>query len=241
MRTMRWLGPLALLALAACARPAGQTNVPAANAASNAAAPPSGQPDPKLAQIFTPDIIGANVTYLETITGPAFSSEGPDRTYKVDGCEVIVGATKGKIDNIGIGNYSPVCSFPIAQYFAGGYTPPVPNLPTFGDIQKSMGGDYSVDCLRLCGNAAPPMVTLLYQGSHADNFNNLLAEIPITEEPALTAYADWGDRLAAKYGDDYVSSGKYRQGDMLSDVAAKDFAPIRPASIRVGMNLPGGS
>src|SRR5690242_15565912 len=118
----------ALVALAACS-PTPPTNAPSANApanvATNAAAAPAGS-DPRMAKIFAPDILGANLSYLETITGPAFTTEASVRTYKVGDCQVVVGVTGGKIDNIGIGNYSAACSFPIAQYFAGGYQPPVP-------------------------------------------------------------------------------------------------------------------
>lgn len=248
---MRLACLIALTALAACSRsgaannaaPAGMaaipTNAPPVNAiaAADDAAAHSG----KLARIFTPDILGANVAYLETITGPAFSTEGADRTYKVDGCKVVVGAAKGRIVNIGIDGISPRCSFAIAQYFASGYEHAVPPYPTFGDIKQGLGGQYDADCLTLCGNAADPVVTLVYQGSHADNFNGLYAAIPIAENPQLDAYMDWSGKLIAKHGQDYVVSGKFHTGDALDDVAAKDFAPIHPQTIRVGQDLPPGS
>ncbi len=238
---MRSIWLVALVALAACSKGAAPAGNAAANvAATNAAATaPAATPSAKLAQIFTPDVIGSNVAFLETITGPAFRTDGSDRTYKVDGCQIIVGATAGKIDNIGIVGYSQRCSFPIAQYFAGGYQYPVPNNPTFGDIKRGFGGSYGADCLMSCGNAADPVVSLSYQGSHADNFNNLEASLSIADEPALSAYEDWGEKLAAKYGQDYVLAAKFNTGDNLDDVASRDFAPIRPDTIRVGGNLSG--
>jgi hypothetical protein len=239
---MRWIWLLGLagVALAACSKGAPPANNAAANAtvATNAAAAAPPAPNAKLAQIFTPDVLGSNVAFLETITGPAFRTDGSDRTYKVGGCTVIVGATNGKIDNIGIDGYGGACSFPIAQYFAGGYDHPLPQLPTFGDITRGLGGAYVADCLRLCGNAAPPLVSLTYQGSHADNFNDLYAAVSITADPALAAYDDWGNQMAAKYGVDYVVNGGYSGGDSLQDVAAKDFAKVSPSVIRVGQNLP---
>ncbi len=242
MRTA-WI--LAIVALGACSRQGAQnaanvaalpTNAPPVNAiaaADNAAARSA-----QLAKIFTPDILGANVAYLETLTGPAFSTDGPERTYKVDGCKLVVGVEKGKIANIGVDGVSAHCSFPIMQYFAEGYDHPAPPLPTFGDIKNVFGGHFSADCLMLCGNAAAPVVTLTYSGSHADNFNDLYAAIPITDGPPLDAYMDWGARLSAKYGKDYVVNGQYAAGDSLQDVAAKDFAAVRPQIIRVGQDLP---
>jgi hypothetical protein len=159
---MRAVWLVALAALAACSKSASPVNITSANAtaaATNAVAPAViVAPSPKLAQIFTPDVIGSNVAFLETITGPAFRTDGSERTYKVDGCEILVGATGGKIDNIGIAGYSQHCSFPIAQYFAGGYQYPAPNNPTFGDIKRGLGGGYGADCLVSCGNAADPVV-----------------------------------------------------------------------------------
>lgn len=242
---MRPTWPLALtLVLAACGKPAAPAHnaapanaaLPAANAAAAAPAPTAGSA--KLAQIFTPDILNANVAYLETLTGPAFSTEGSDRTYKVDGCKLIVGVKGGRIDNIGIEGYSPRCSFSIAQYFGQAPGQTLPAYPTFGDIKGMMGGSFGADCLTSCGNAADPVVSLSYQGSHADNFNNLYAAITIADEPALTAYADWGDKLIAKYGQDYVVNGRFNTGDNLDDVVSKDFAPIHPDTIRVGQDLP---
>ena len=183
-----------------CADQAG-CNTPPANNAVNAAAPTNAAaaapaPSPKLAQIFTADVLGSNVAFLETITGPAFRTDGSERTYKVGGCTVIVGATAGKIDNIGIDGYGPACSFPIAQYFAGGYDYAVPRVPTFGDIKKGLGGAYGATCLHLCGNAADPLVMLTYRGSHADNFNDLYATVTINQDgPAMNAFTDWGDKL----------------------------------------------
>jgi hypothetical protein len=241
---MRSIWLLALLALAACAKGGAPAGNAAANAAPSnaaaAAAAPAPAPSPKLAQIFTPDVLGVNVAWLETIIGPAYRTEGSDRTYKVGGCTVIVGVTAGKIDNIGIDGYGPACSFPIAQYFASGYDYAVPRVPTFGDIKQGLGGAYGATCLHLCGNATDPLVTLTYRGSHADNFNDLYATVTINQDgPAMNAFTDWGDKLVAKHGAEYVSNGQYSDGDSLQDVAAQDFAKVSPTLIRVGQNLAG--
>jgi hypothetical protein len=244
---LTWL--FALMALAACSRGGAQ------NATNVAAAPTNAPPvnalaidtsdaahGTTLAKVFAADILGANVAYLEAnVTGPAFSTSGADRIYKVDGCKVIVGAVKARIVNIGIEGMSRHCSFPIAQYFASGYDHPVPPYPTFGDIKQGFGGSFDADCLTLCGNAADPVVSLSYQGSHADNFNNLYAAISIGDGPALDAYMDWSGKLGAKYGQSYLVDGKYHSGDSMDDVAARDFANIHPDTVRVGQDLPGGS
>jgi hypothetical protein len=222
---------ICVCALAACSK--APTNTTVASSSSPTAA--SAAPSAKFAQIFTADMLGANVAYLETITGPAFRTDGDTRTYKVDGCTVLVGATNGRINNLGIDGYGGRCSFNIAQYFAGGYDHPTPSQPTFGDIKVGLGGDYAADCYRLCGNAAAPVVTLSYEGSHADNFDELVASVPVVSDPVANAYSVWGDALVAKYGEDAVERNQVP--DALDAVAAKAFAPLRPTTIRVGLYL----
>ena len=117
----------------------------------------------------------------------------------------------------------------------------MPQLPTFGDIRQGFGGDFDADCLKLCGNAADPVVSLTYQGSHADNFNNLYAAVTSATARNSAAYEDWAGKLGAKYGRDYLVNGKYHTGDSMDDVAAKDFAGVHPDVIRVGQALPGGN
>ena len=228
---------LLLITLAACSkvRHAGPENA-AGNVATApvTAAPPA---KPKLAQIFTQEIIGANPRYLETITGPAFKTEGSDSTYKVDGCTVIVGVSHGKIANVGIVGYGGGCSFDVGSYFAQGYPTPIPRVPTFADLANDYGGRFTSTCLADCGNAADPEVSLEYDGSHADDFHQLLATITVADEPVLTAWRKWGDALKARSGQDYMNKQKYNCGDNLADIAHAGFGPLKPTTSRVGLNL----
>ena len=120
-----------------------------------------------------------------------------------------------------------------------GYDKPVPALPTFGDIQTGLGGAYASDCLALCGNAADPVVTLTYQGSHADNFNTLYAEVSVVDDPVVAAWQDWSTHLAAKTGQAKLEGGTDGLDDTMQPVAIKDFAAIRPTTIRVGRGFAG--
>jgi hypothetical protein len=228
------IGLVLCLALAACSRPPANPTSAVSSAAASGAAPAAG-PSARLARIFTADMLGANVAYLETITGPAFRSDGDTNTYKVDGCSVLVGVSGGKVENLGIDGYGGRCSFDIAQYFAGGYERPAPNQPTFADIRVGLGGDFSADCYRLCGNAANPVVSLSYEGSHADNFNELVASASASDDAVFKAYSAWTDALVAKYGEPAVVDS--RIPDPLDDVAAKAFGPLRPTTIRVGQHV----
>ncbi len=86
---MRWVWLLALATLAlgglprraARRRPTPSPPTPRPRTDERRRRPaPAPAPSAKLAQIFTADILGsANVAHLETITGPAFRTDGADR------------------------------------------------------------------------------------------------------------------------------------------------------------------
>jgi hypothetical protein len=83
-------------------------------------------------------------------------------------------------------------------------------------------------------------VSLNYQGSHADNYNNLYAAISVSDDPSLNAYQAWSNALGARYSDDVLEQGTTTMGgDTAQDVAAQAFGGLRPTVIRVGSNLPG--
>jgi hypothetical protein len=204
----------------------------------------------KLAKIFTSDALGENVQYLESITGPAFStmqgSPGTSSTvniYKVDGCLVVVGVSDQKIDNLGIENFGPKCSFDIGQYFhqdmdnnGQSAHEVVSAFPTFGELSSELGGVFFADCLSMCGNAADPIVYLQFSGSHADNYNQLLASIALIDDASIDASEVWAKKLDEKYGEAY--SGSLDHGkDNLNDVAVAAFKALKPTTIQVGNKL----
>ena len=204
-------------------------------------------PAHRLDRIFSPDVIGENVRYLESITGPPLTSEkyttlvDVTNTYKIDGCNVIVGIKDAAVENIGIDNYSTLCQFDIGQYFGQDMVGEkaverVVPFPTFGQLDQGLGGDYTADCLSICGNAADPTVSLEYEGSHADNWNQMIATVALVNGDSLTASEEWAAKLDQRYGKGYSDSLDPKK-DNLNDVAAAAFRAVRPTSIRVGLYL----
>jgi len=164
-------------------------------------------------------------------------------TYKVDGCRVIAGVSDHKIDNLGIENFGGKCSFDIGQYFHqdvdnSGQNPHevVSANPTFGQLSSELGGTFFAACLSLCGNAADPTVSLEFDGSHADNFNQLVASVDLVDSASITASETWAKMLDEKYGADY-SASLDRSKDNLNDVAVAAFKLIKPTTIQVGTKL----
>ena len=215
---------------------------PSASAAASATSPAPKQ-ESKLDKIFSADAIGENVTYLEGLTGPDFSTSDlggsggrseKENTYKVDGCKIVVGVTGGRVDNIGIDNYSKKCSFDIGKFFSlSGDHERASRMSDLTELSQRLGGSFFPSCLALCGNAVEPSVYVLYDGTHADNFNQLMASADIISGDPHDV---WSKELAKKYGEDYLAQPDPAK-DNLSDLAAKLYNGVHPTSVRVGFKL----
>lgn len=67
----------------------------------------------KLSTIFTYEMIGTQIPYLETITGPAMKVKGEVRTYKINGCFVDVESKSRKIRSLKL-KVNNQCSFDLS-------------------------------------------------------------------------------------------------------------------------------
>jgi hypothetical protein len=124
----------------------------------------------KLAQVFDPEMIDADIPYFERVTGPARNTYGDTKIYKVDGCEITAIVAGGSIRSLRI-DLSPQCTFSLNKFlpnFAGKF--PSPHTLTFGKFDSVTGGNgqFYADCLTRCGNAADPVIYEHWYGSRAD-------------------------------------------------------------------------
>ena len=224
------------LGLCACSR----NTTPGRGSPEAAPATASASPQSKLARIFIGDMLDANVAYLETITGPAFKEEGDHSIYLVDGCRVLVGKAAGKIENLGMEGLSAKCHFDLSPFMSSSDGHPFPKgLVTFGDIEGQWTGLYGADCLSGCGNAADPVIYLRAGGSHADNYNEVVASVPMATDAVIDAADRWKAAIADKHGEDTLAYGTrcLKPGDTESEVAAKAFGAMHPETIRVGHDV----
>ena len=200
----------------------------------------SGSLQSKLNRIFVGDMIDANVAYLETITGPAFKEEADYSIYLVDGCRVLVGKAAGKIENLGMEGLSPKCHFDLGSFMSSSDHPFPKEHVTFADIGGYWSGRYDADCLSGCGNAADPVIYLRAGGSHADDYSEVVASIPLATVPVIDAADEWKAAIAAKHGEDTLAYGtRCLKDDDETEVAAKAFGAMHPETIRVGHDIAG--
>jgi hypothetical protein len=133
----------------------------------------------RLARVFVPDMLSADLPYLEHIIGPAWRTAGNTKVYKVDGCEVTATVDNGRVHALGL-ELSPKCTFDLSKFIAGKF-PPLHTM-TFGQFE-ALADDgrswFMASCLALCGNAADPVVYEHWEGPHTQRFLNVILEVDL--------------------------------------------------------------
>lgn len=203
-----------------------------------------GAPSSRIQKIFDPEMIGADVAYLEKITGPAKNTydgaEKGDKSkiYKVDGCEVEVMISKNSINNIGI-NLNQKCTFDLKKFLPNIGKAPALHLMTFGQFDAlTGGGEFTADCLLACGNAANPVVYEEWQASRADGSYQVQLGVAQVDGPVLTAASYWKDAMIKGEGEDWIIDMQFDcNRAKYNSVAQKAFKNVRIGSIRIGFGI----
>lgn len=197
--------------------------------------------DDRIARIFDPEMIGANLAYFEQVTGPARNGSGTDiNIYKVDGCEITAQISKGTIEWLRM-DVSPSCSFNLTPFVPSvdGELPPVHQL-TFGTFDKASRntGRYMASCLTRCGNAADPVVYELWEGSRPEMGLQVMLGVVLVDDASIAASNAWQVPMEKAKGEDWVGEARFNCArNEYDDVARKAFRDITITTISIGYNL----
>ena len=192
----------------------------------------------KVAKVVTPDMIGADLAYLEKFTGPAKNTyDGGKKgeifkNYVVDGCNINVNITNNKINNIGIGGLSKKCSFDLNKFIPMDF-PPLHNL-TFGKFDAIVSdGEITADCLGICGNAADPSVFYEWAAPHVYNWYEVQL-ISGGDEGVST----WEDAMRKGEGEDWIIERKYDcNREKYNKIAKKALKNAEVGAIQIGFGI----
>ena len=192
-----------------------------------------------LARVFHMDMIGANVSALERVTGPALRSIGSARDYRVAGCDLTATIEGGMVNALRL-EPNARCTFNLNALLPnyGGQFAPV-NTMTFGqfDAVTQRAGRYYADCLSSCGNAADPIVFEHWFGSRADLSFEVLLEAVQVSDAALGAADRWQQAMEREQGADWVVAGEFNCTSQYDDIAHDAFRSVRITAITIGFNL----
>lgn len=193
----------------------------------------------KLAKIFDQETIGADVAWLENITGPARNTYGKTKIYKVDGCEITATTVKGTIDALRM-EITPTCTFDLAAVLPRfeGKLPPLEKL-TFGafDALTPGAGRFYADCLDQCGNAADPVVIEHWSGGRPDRVIEVMLEVAQVSDATLAAADAWRKAMREGESKDWVIKRQFNCSNKYDELAHKVFRDIPITAITVGWQL----
>lgn len=186
----------------------------------------------KIEQVFSYDMIGLDVAYLESIIGIARQTDTHFKTkrYIVDGCPLEVGYNEQSIQSLSV-KLSDKCRFNMKDIIHFNETIPSDKV-LFG-----MTGPvtYYADCLMLCGNAYDPSVHELYQGSRAENFRELLLS---SISDSYEARSKWTDAMIAKEGEDWVMESRFNcDPQKYNHIAENALKGEKVDRVTIGYNL----
>ena len=188
----------------------------------------------KLGQLFATDLIGSRLAYFESIAGPPHDIISNTRNYVVDGCQVDVTVKSGEIESVGL-DVDKRCSFDVGSLFGAGLGQA--NQLTFGKTRQAGGGDFTADCLSMCGNAADPVVSYGTGGYHAVQFRWLIISVPLVGNDALAASKNWTEAMKPE-GEDYIRQTQFNCDGKYERVAETAFAKVRPSHVEVFASAP---
>ncbi|MDA3046193.1 hypothetical protein OFO10_03395 [Campylobacter sp. VBCF_06 NA8] len=194
--------------------------------------------DEILAKIFTRDIIGSTVAYLEQFTGiPKQVSDYNNksrREYHIENCIITVYSDQNNIRSLEL-EVSDECTFDISKmiYFDSKY---YAHQLTYDKIYDVLG-EYSVkftsDCLYGCGNAAVPLSYLEYTGPHADNW----IEARFSTNSEFDGSSCWANYMEEREGVDYLINYEFSKDKKYDKIAYECFKGNKIDTIRIGYDI----
>ena len=185
----------------------------------------------KLDRIFTYDMLGADRAYLKQFTGIPWQTNGDQRTYKVEGCEVGATIPQNSVRALSL-KTSDKCTFNLANFHRNWDF--VANNMTFGAFDDF---SFSSDCLSHCGNAYEPSTYAIREGSHAENFLEIKVSTDEQSREADRAIYEWSSRMETTYGADYILNRRFNCDGQLTEIAQEVLLNERIKVIEIGGDL----
>lgn len=193
-----------------------------------------------MTELFSHDVLGMNLAYVEKLAGPAIRSNMHYHEFKLEGCQFTLktdDSDKAVVDmEVQI---TPTCNLPL-EPLLGSFADHTPRLNdlNFNTLQEALGGAYYADCLTMCGNAYDPSVYMHAEGPRALNFVEFQLRVKLADDDAIQASDLWESAMKAGESEDYVVEGRFNCDPYkYREVATKAFANVKPHSLRFGSGL----
>lgn len=194
-------------------------------------------PSSKLSNVFKYEMLGAEVSYLESITGPAirlgeFAGNG-GRLYKVDGCSVGVTTSGSSITSLRL-EINKNCTFDLRS-FLGLNWPKLPtvNEMTFDSLFHGRPIHFFAPCLD-CGNSADPTIFAYWEGGRADRDLKVALEGVLASDMNISMANIWEAAMKKAERSDYIESGQFNCTDKYDEIARNAMKDMKISAITIG-------
>ncbi len=194
----------------------------------------------QVSDLFIPDMLGADIEYLEHRTGPAKNTSQYkkyiEKIYKIDSCLLTVNIRKGKIIALKA-DLNDMCSFDLNKFIDNA---PSANLLTFGkfDTLTRSRGVFMSNCLKNCGNAMMPVIYENLRGARYNHWTDIMVEATQKDHPIINAATKWTTHMVNAEGIDWVHDTKFNCTRTKYDAFAhKVFTDVKIDAITIGYSL----
>lgn len=190
-----------------------------------------------LAQAFSNDMIGARISYFESLAGVARSVSADVHHYRVEGCDITAHTRDAVVSSLRL-QLSPECGVNLAHDL-GRFAPAASQPLTIGSFVRSTEGalDYYVDCLSRCDKASGPAFYAYWQGPDEVGFLEVMLEVALESPAALDASARLSADMQKAYGEGRVTGTQFNCDPSFHEQAAQHFDQVAVTALTIGTEL----
>lgn len=191
----------------------------------------------KVAEIFTADLWGKQISHLETIIGPAIRVSDGWREYDLGQCAFELAANEGAVTALSI-KASNRCEIDLGPFLRNQDIPPLDAM-TIGQFADSVGGvAYGANCLGLaCGNSTPSAVYAWWKGSNANGNIQVILEAERQGDKNVAGIKAWTDDLYERRTEEWIHKGTYNCDADEKFAAHPSLDAVRVAWVIIGHDL----
>lgn len=196
-----------------------------------------------LARIMSTDMLRVQVTYLETITGPArrvfprYSvRQGQQREYRVNGCDLVAYTAGAEVEAYRL-RLSSTCTFNMGQVSSRFPSGILAHQVTFGMIANAFSTEFLPTCLIGCGNAADPAYSIHGIGSRADGVIEVVGTAVYNSAPVGNAAERLIQAARRLMSEDEIIGGRFNCHPRYNEISLQAFRNVRIEEITVGYGL----
>ncbi|WMD22801.1 hypothetical protein RAS12_10635 [Achromobacter seleniivolatilans] len=185
-------------------------------------------------EVFNGKMLGTNQRYFESIAGVPRDSFRNDHTFVVQNCQITATIGDGKVTALRL-DLGQGCEANLQSFI--GEDAPKPGQTITPGVFGS-GQRYTASCLAECGNAADPSAYALWQAPRSAGGMEVLMEMVLAGDKAMTAADEWEKQIKQAAGMDYVLATKFNCETRFNSIAEAVFKDVPVNAITVGYGLP---